>query len=223
MTTDFEERRLNRIERLHNAADRAKSQAELSLDQAHQMAGCIPFGQPILVGHYSEKRDRNYRAKIESKFDNGFNLLKKSEYLEERARAAEKNDAIFSDDPAAVEKLEDKITRLEERQARMIAANKLVRKNDREGLLNMGFSEHIADELLKPDCCGRYGFADYATKNNNANIRRLKLRVQVLEKKQAQTTCEKEVNGIRIVDNVEENRLQLFFFAAHPTISRNAA
>ena len=49
--------------------------------------------KPILVGHYSEKRDRNYRAKIESKFDNGFNLLKKSEYLE------------------------DKISRLEERQA----------------------------------------------------------------------------------------------------------
>ena len=44
-------------------------------------------------------------------------------------------------------------------------------------------SEKALGELLKPDYAGRIGFADYALKNNSANIRRLKERVMELENK----------------------------------------
>jgi len=64
---------------------------------------------------------------------------------------------------------------------------------------------------MEPDFCGRIGFAGFNLTNNNANIRRLKLRLADLEKRSEQETTEKEENGITIIDNVEENRLQLFF------------
>jgi hypothetical protein len=62
------------------------------------------------------------------------------------------------------------------------------------------------------DWCGRIGFPDYALKNNSANIRRLEKRLAQIEQAQNdQTTEESFPNGVRLVDNVEENRLQIFF------------
>lgn len=36
--------------------------------------------------------------------------------------------------------------------------------------------------ILQPDFCGRVGYADYELTNNNANIRRMKQRLEQLEK-----------------------------------------
>ncbi len=207
----YEEKRQARIERLEERAERARSEGEARIEKAHGMASVIPFGQPILVGHCSEGRDRNYRAKIESNFRKGFEQLNFAEKLEARAQAAAENTAIFSDDPAATEKLEDKIDRLKKRQEMMKKANALVRKGDREGLAEMGFSEAKVNALFTPDFCGRLGYPDFELKNNGANIRRLKARLTHIEAQRADETTETEVNGIRVVDNVEDNRLQIFF------------
>lgn len=115
------------------------------------------------------------------------------------------------DDPNAVEKLEEKIKRLEERQELMVKANKLVRKNDREGLAELGFSENSINQLFKPDFCGRIGFANYQLTNNSANIRRLKGRLESEQAKSEKESNEIIINGVRILENVEENRVQIFF------------
>lgn len=47
-----------------------------------------PQGQPILIGHYSEGRDRRYRDRIQNKFEKGVEESKKAEYFEQRAAAA---------------------------------------------------------------------------------------------------------------------------------------
>jgi len=67
----YEERQETRRERLETAAAKARKEAEVLLGSAHTMADAIPFGQPILVGHHSEGRDRRYRARIEGKFSKG--------------------------------------------------------------------------------------------------------------------------------------------------------
>lgn len=211
MTTAFEEKRQARIERLHQAAETKTAEAESLFNAARTMQLAIPFGQPILVGHHSERRDRAYRGRIDSKMSAAVQASRAAEEYERRAKAAESNQAIFSDDPNAAEKLADKIARLEKRQDLMKRANALVRKSDRAGLAELGFSESAITELFTPDCFGCVGFADYALKNNGANIRRLKERLQDLEENAHDETTEREVNGIRIVDNVESNRLQIFF------------
>lgn len=211
MTTNFDERRARRIERLRAAAERKRREGSNLVEQAHKMADVIPFGQPILVGHYSEQRDRNYRNRIESKFRKGFETQNEAAALEQRADAAESNTAISSDDPNAVEKIKAQIVKLEELQETMKAANKLVRKNDRGGLAALGFSESRIDQLFTPDFIGRLGFPSYEVTNNGANIRRLKERVKTLESHAHDETTETVIGDCRIVDSVEDNRLQMFF------------
>jgi hypothetical protein len=138
-------------------------------------------------------------------------LEKKANYYEDRAQAAASNTAIFSDDPNATEKLAEKIERLEARQELMRAANKLVRKKDLEGLLSLGFSEGNAARLFEPDFCGRVGFADYQLTNNGSNIRRLKKRLAEIQKTETMETSEVEIGEVKIVQNVDDNRTQVFF------------
>lgn len=62
-------------------------------DRAHEMGSIIPFGQPVLVGHHSEGRDRRYRARIGAKMDKAVELDQESRDAERRAAAAEGNQA----------------------------------------------------------------------------------------------------------------------------------
>jgi hypothetical protein len=89
--------------------------------------------------------------------------------------------------------------------------NKHLKKNDNEGMLSLGFTQEQIYKLSKPDFCGRAGFPDYKLTNTGAEIRRLKLRLAETIKRESEQTTEKTINNIRIVDNVEDNRLQMFF------------
>lgn len=127
------------------------------------------------------------------------------------------NAPISSDDDNAIVKLQAKIEKAEQEQAAMKAANAVIRKKgltDDEKVAKlgeMGIHEGIARELLKPDFAGRVGYADYLLTNNNANIRRMKQRITQLERERSRETVERQVEGVTVTENVEENRLQLKF------------
>jgi hypothetical protein len=208
---DYETRRQNKIERYHELAEKNRIASDSAFKHAHEMAECIPFGQPILVGHYSEGRDRNFRAKINSGYVKSFKLNDTAKYYENKAESAEANNAISSDNPEAVTLLKEKIAKAEESQASMRAFNRLLRKKDNAGMLALGFTQAQIDALSKPDFCGRIGFADYQLTNNNSNIHRMKERLSLLEKRTSQETTEKVIGDIKIIDNVELNRLQIIF------------
>lgn len=212
MKHNFDERKQNRIDRFEDLADKNASEAQSLRSRADQISERFAFGQPILVGHHSEKRARRDQEKIHNSMRASFAAEDKSKYYADRAEAARKNKAIFSDDPNAVEKLEDKIARLEKMQEMMKQANKLVRKNDREALLDMGFSELAVEQLFKPDFCGRIGFADYKITNNGANIRRLKQRLEQEQKKASIEYHEIQFSDrVYVAQNPDANRTQIFF------------
>lgn len=82
------ERAEYRAERYEARADAAKAESMASYRRSHEMMDAIPLGQPILIGHHSEKRDRNYR-------DRAWNLMgasvaadKKAKHYTNRADAA---------------------------------------------------------------------------------------------------------------------------------------
>src|ERR1700737_2595305 len=62
-------------------------------------------------------------------------------------------------------------------------------------------------------CRGQaFDYHSFALTNNSANIRRLEKRLAILQKAQSnETTEEKFPGGIRLIDNVEDNPLQIFF------------
>jgi hypothetical protein len=93
----------------------------------------------------------------------------------------------------------------------MKRANQLIHKADREGLADLGFSEETIAKLFTQDFAGRTGFPNYALTNNSANIRRLEKRLAAIQNAQDNETTEEQLpGGVRLVDNVEANRLQIF-------------
>jgi hypothetical protein len=118
----------------------------------------------------------------------------------------------FSDDPDAIEQLEEKIQKAEAEAEGMKAANKIVRKfkNDQHNgclaLEQAGFLAGEAQRLFQPDWCGRIGFPDYATTNLRANIRRMKGRIEEIRRRQ-NTQAKAERNGGVVIEGTEYVRV----------------
>lgn len=217
MLSDYHERREQKIERYNELADKNRSLSESTLKTARSMADVIPFGQPILIGHYSEKRDRNYRERIWNKFEKATELDKKADHYARKADSAENNTAISSDNPDAIQELKDKLQNLKESHKIMIEGNKII-KNKKltteqkiEALIKIGLETEKAKAKLRPDIMGDLGFPRYAITNSGANIRNVEKRIEYLEKQRAEVSKEYEIGNIQIIDSVENNRVMIFF------------
>ncbi len=186
VTVDYQEQQEARKDRLEERAAKKRDESNTAYSRSHALVEHIPMGQPILVGHHSERSHRNT-------LDKSWNLLGKSVALDKEAVKLESRassvgySGISSNDPEAIEKLNNKLDGLVKSQETMKAVNKIIRVTkltDEEkaaeivaaGLL----SKAQAIEILKPDHCGRVGFASYSLSNNNAEIRRTKKRIAEL-------------------------------------------
>ncbi len=125
---------------------------------------------------------------------------------------------IRTEDPEAIQKLKKKLEGLEQKQEFMKEANKVVKNkklSSQEKIKILAqmhpLNEALAVKLLQPDFAGRVGFAGYELTNNNSEIKRLKSRIEEVSRKKSQSSREYPFNGGRVVDNVEENRVQIFF------------
>jgi len=58
MKSNFHERKEARIERYEELAENAEQKSEQMHQESRDMVKHIPMGQPILVGHHSEKGHR---------------------------------------------------------------------------------------------------------------------------------------------------------------------
>lgn len=127
-------------------------------------------------------------------------------------------DAIKSNDERAIEKLELKIERLTEEQEMMKAVNAYYRKNktlDGCPELTEEEAERAKEEMEKWNFEDK-PFASWTLQNKNANIRRLKERLEKLKAVKAAGTQEHSedetgLDGLKIVENAEAMRIQLIF------------
>lgn len=117
----YEQKQMARVDRLRARSEKLQAEAEGAFKRERSIGSVIPLGQPILVGHHSEKRHRRDLERMRSLASKGVALSKQAEELARRADAAEESAAISSDDPEAMTKLRDKIAQLEAEHARMVA------------------------------------------------------------------------------------------------------
>lgn len=209
-------RKARRLAYYQNKAAELTQAGEASLETARQRASFIPFGQPILVGHHSEKRDRNYRNGIEIRFRKGFELLNKAKDAAARAVTIENNGAISQDDPQAIDKLAAKIADLKEQQAEYKKINSAHAKflKNPASLDKSDLSEPLKKlirEYVPEYSWLKHPIAAYTLSNLSANIRQAEKRLAILKQKENDVTREFVVCGFRVVDSVEDNRLQIFF------------
>jgi antirestriction protein ArdC len=123
---------------------------------------------------------------------------------------------ISADDPGATNKLQEKLTGLEQLQDTMKTANAYYRKHKTLDGCPVLSAEQI--QKLSADMKTRwYGreaaqpFEPYKLQNNNAEINRLKKRVKELAHREEAVLTGWDFEGGKVEVNKQDNRLQVFF------------
>lgn len=139
----YRDRRLARAERLRGWSDTNAARSDARYAGAKQIADGIPFGQPILVGHHSERRHRRDAGRIHDGMRAAIDLDDKARRQSSSADEIEAQaaGAIYDDDPDAIEALTAKLAKLEARREAMKAANVEYRKAHRDELKAMSVYE----------------------------------------------------------------------------------
>ena len=212
------ERKLDaKRDRLLERADKAEREGDSRIARASNDASVIPLGQPILVGHHSEKRDRNFRKRIHNNFSKGIALKEKASKLRDSRRSSVGKAGVSSDDPDAVVKLVEKLQQLEQKQQLYKSINKALKKADKHR--QRRGAEELWGSATRPLPSSRlpttpagsgipsYQFSATTTRTcagSASGSRRCRATAHDV------TNTEKH-GDIEIVDNVEENRVQIFF------------
>ncbi|MEX3242754.1 DUF3560 domain-containing protein [Serratia quinivorans] len=82
------DRQEERAERFGHYSVKRASESDRVLSHVDALASSIPLGQPILVGHHSERKARSNAKKIENGMQKAVMLFERAEYWEERAAAS---------------------------------------------------------------------------------------------------------------------------------------
>lgn len=183
----YQEKLDNKRERLEARAFKFSKISDQAHVSADRMSSYIPLGQPILVGHHSEKRHRRDLERIHNGYRKSWEASKRAQQLQERA-ANVGSGGITSDDPEAISKLKEKLAGLEAEREAYKTYNKQARAAGKESL------------------------PAYKLTNLGANIRRVKGRIEELEKELTRPEAAPvEAEGYRMEEDTGDNRLRLFF------------
>ena len=213
----YEEKVAARRERCLQKAESLRNESAKHYDTAMEMCRAIPLGQPVLIGHHSEKKDLAFRGRMAKHMEKSMELNDKAEYYADKAETVGTG-GISSDDPDAISKLTEKLSKLKEKQDFMKAVNSALRLKDASKgdskLRELNLSDEEIQKLREPDCFGHIGFAPFELSNNNANIRRIEKRIADLKARQEREPV--AVHGEFYEYKVEDNRCQ-FIFAGKPS------
>jgi hypothetical protein len=218
---EYERRQEERRKRLEAAADKADQKSRQAAQRAQDILAPIPPGQPILVGHHSEKRHRRALEKADNAMRRSAEEADRAKKL--RARAAGVGRAgISSDDPDAIEKLQEKLGQEERSREAMKRANAYYRQHG-----SLDGCPDVKPERQAALCrdIGRYSwirapFPEYVMKNAGATIRRLRQRIEDLQAEADRPPAEEVLTErYRIYEDADENRV-CFEFADEVTSRR---
>ena len=113
ITRSFAEAEAERYERAENRADyhaehagKAAAASDAAWQAEHGILDMIPVGQPILVGHHSERRHRRDLDRAENLRRRGMAEAERSEYHSDRAETAERFQARRESVPTTLRRIE---------------------------------------------------------------------------------------------------------------------
>lgn len=174
------ERKERKLQKRLEWADKREKKSDEEMEAGNKMAGALPLGQPILIGHHSEKRHRKYIEKIQNHTTKAVENSQMANKHREKAYnlQTQLDTTIFSDDLDAVERLQEKIDKLEKKRNRMKEINKALKKG---GKIKLSESEKKALQG-NLSCWGDYKFMPYELTNLGATIRNAKKRIEKLSK-----------------------------------------
>ena len=179
----YRERREAKAERLREWAEKRAEKAQQASADARRAVDGIPFGQPILIGHHSQRHHERALERQDNKPQQAHEHDQKSRSMASRSAniTAQADRAIYSDDPDAIEQLEARIAELVAERDRVKRYNATARKGEpdasilsegeRRGLMSMARAGQVRDDLTIPK---------YHLANLSGNINRQKKRPDAL-------------------------------------------
>ena len=88
-----------KAEHAEDMAAKHEEKSDRLYETEHKLGDVIPFGQPILVGHYSEKADRNFRNRLLNMSLKAHDEHEKAAYYQEKAERLKDK---VTEDPGAI-------------------------------------------------------------------------------------------------------------------------
>jgi hypothetical protein len=215
----YEAKKAARIERLERRIERLEAFSKgKDLSMFGESRSGIPLGQPIIVGHHSERRHRRHLERIDRIVRAGYDAQAKAAQLKQRIFAINENKSIASDNPDASDLVTEKIKKLEARLEYVKRLNKVLSKFETidEALEKLktqsdGDSVYLTVHLENQKhwyASRRIGLWYFNTTNLGAEIRRLKKRLDALSVIQSEFTPF-EINGIKI--DLVDGQIQVEF------------
>lgn len=197
--TNYEEERAEKQARYEELAAKNKDLANQQFEEAIKMGEVIPFGQPILVGHHSEKSDRNYRKKIDNKMRKSFETNDKAKHYESKVEGMKHNGAISRDDPEAVKKLLEKIEK--EKLVHKTAKDKRKDFRDRK--------EELIKEMGDREYHSKYYLLEAYMTGATAEIKRCQGRIKEIQALEKADDIDETINGVKLY--TAEARIRIEF------------
>lgn len=184
--TTYRERRERRAGRRRDWAEGRVAKADAASQASRDATAGIPFGQPILVGHHSERR---HRGAVERGQRQASKSIEHRDMAERHTQAAKTIEAlldrsIYNDDPDAIEQLRARIEEREAKRERIKQYNRNRRKGSRDlSPLNEEEQKKLAStaEVAAFQLGPRGEAPRYWLTNLGANINRDKKRLAQLE------------------------------------------
>lgn len=183
----------------------------------------------------AENKYKDFEEKKERFIKNTLDMLEKATPPEVQVRIWAEGrqgygEAIAADDPLAVEKMEAHIAHMERVHAQQVVFNAYIRKNGTaKGC--PGISENAAEKIdAELARCPYRRHKFFFTDQDQANIRNKQKRLEILKKHRALAEEEKaeglkvgvlEKDGLRVENNHESARVQLFFDGKPDEDTRN--
>lgn len=181
-------------ERFASLAQANRDASTATYEKAKAIGDMIPFGQPILVGHHSERGHRKALENINNNMRKSIEHDNKAEYYEQKAEGYGTH-GISSDNPEALQLLKKKLAGQEADHAKMIAINKKTRAEGKETL------------------------PAYMLSNSNGRMKATRDRIALMERAEARPAQEVTREDFTMREDKEEGRI-LFLFKEIPSEER---
>lgn len=198
--------------------ERYETKLANAINEQNRINAMCPSIMVCGAGNFPVRRKQKQINAMDNFYKNSGWIFEEDNYYLKKIRTILTNSVIYSNDEFAIEKLENKIADAEAWQQTMKDVNAFYKKNknlDECDLLN-DEQKSKAKRNLEISWWGDVPYPSYELTNNNANIRRLKQRLENMKKLKENANQDNDekyskVDGLKVVEDADEMRIKLLF------------